>query len=66
MNNLIIAKIDLYQKMINRLENKKPFWFQRRKLAVYHKKINKLEDEIIKLYIKLEIEIDYNMQINDY
>lgn len=63
MNSLIVAKIDLYQKMINRLEKEKPFWFQRGRLSAYYTKIKKLE-EVIKLYIELEIEIDSNIQIN--
>lgn len=51
-------QINLYQSHIDFLENTKPYFFQKKKLEEHNKEIEKYENKIRDIYIKIEQEID--------
>ena len=46
---IIELRIKMYKLSLNLLESQKPFWFQRKKLILYHDKKQKLDKKILKL-----------------
>lgn len=51
-------QINFYQSHIDFLENTRPYFFQKKKLEEHNKEIEKYENKIRDIYIKIEQEID--------
>ncbi len=49
--------IEYYKKLIKDLEEHKPFSFQKRKMIKYNNKLKEYNNELSKLYSKMEDEI---------
>ncbi len=56
--DIIDLQIKNCQMQLHFLEEKKPFWFQKKKLEEYNKQIEELENMIYKYYKDLDEEVD--------
>lgn len=55
---MIDNRIKLYQTLIENLDDNKPFFFQKKKLAEYNDKKEEYENKIAKLYTQLSKEYE--------
>lgn len=57
--------IEYYRKLINDLEFNKPLFFQKKKLINYNIKLKEYNDELSKLYSKMENEINLIIKMQE-
>lgn len=58
-------QIKFYQNERNFLEDTKPFFFQKKKLEEYNKKIDTCEQKIFELYKKMNEEVEFIIEMQN-